>query len=193
VEGAARSTGVSIRTNAPVSGITVRDDAIVGVVLDGGEEIAAPIVISTTDPASTLLGVDPVWLDPELIRAIQNIKFRACTAFVQFAVDRLPTALAAPALASVVTLSPHPDFIQRAYDAAKYGLVSPEPHIEITSPSVRWPSLAPAGQHIITARVQYVPHTPRDGTWTEARSRDLGDQVRARISRALPGFGESVL
>jgi phytoene dehydrogenase-like protein len=192
-ETAARVAGATIRTNAPVAQITVLDDAVTGVVLANGEEIGVPVVLSTTDPASTLLGVDPVWLDPDLIRAVQNVKFRACTAFVQFAVDRLPTTLPASALASVVSLSPDLDFIERAYDAAKYGLVSPEPHVEITSPSVRWPSLAPDGKHIITARVQCVPHSPKDGAWTEARSRDLGDRVRARISRALPGFAESVL
>jgi phytoene dehydrogenase-like protein len=193
VEAAARSAGASIRTSAPVSRITVSDDAVTSVALANGEEIAAPIVVSTTDPASTLLGVDTVWLDPDLMRAVQNIKFRACTAFVLFAADRLPTAIPAPALASVVTLSPDLDFIERAYDAAKYGLVSADPHVEITSPSVRWPSLAPAGKHIVSARVQYVPRDPKDGPWTEARSRALGDQVRARISRVLPGFAESVL
>ena len=193
VESAARTAGATIRTSAPVARIIVSDDVVTGVALANGEEITAPIVLSTTDPASTLLGVDPVWLDPDLIRAIQNVKFRACTAFVQFAVDRLPAALAAPALTSVVSLSPDLDAIERAYDAAKYGLVSEQPHIEITSPTLRWPSLAPAGKHIITARVQYVPYTPKDGGWSESRSNDLGDRVRTRISRALPSFADSVL
>ncbi|HTJ22276.1 MAG TPA: NAD(P)/FAD-dependent oxidoreductase [Gemmatimonadaceae bacterium] len=193
VEAAARTAGVTIRTNAPVSRINVDNDAVTGVALANGDEIAAPIVVSTTDPASTLLGVDPVWLDPDLIRAVQNIKFRACTAIIQFAVDRLPNGISAAALASIATLSPNLDSIERAYDAAKYGLVSAEPHIEITSPSVRWPSLAPAGKHVVTAHVQYVPRQPRDGAWTDARSRDLADLVTARIARALPGFAESVL
>jgi phytoene dehydrogenase-like protein len=193
VEAAARSAGVTIRTNVPVSRINVDNDAVAGVALANGDAIAAPIVISTTDPASSLLGVDPVWLDPDLIRAVQNIKLRACTAIIQFAVDRLPSGISAAALASIATLSPDLDSIERAYDAAKYGLVSAEPHIEITSPSARWPSLAPAGNHIVTAHVQYVPREPRDGAWTDARSRDLADLVTARIASALPGFAESVL
>lgn len=194
VEAAARSAGVSIRTNAAVSQITVSDDSVTGVVLESGEAIAAPLVLSTTDPAGTVLGlIDPVWLDPDLLGAVQNIKFRASTAVVQFAVDRLPSAISAAAWASVTTLSPDLDSIERAYDATKYGLASAEPHVEITSPSVRWPSLAPAGKHVVTAHVRYVPRAPRDGPWSDARSRDLADRVLALISRALPGFSDRVL
>ncbi len=69
----------------------MRDDAVTGVVLANGDEILAPIVVSTADPARTLLGmVDPVWLDPEFMHAVRNIKFRGCTAFVHYALDRLP-------------------------------------------------------------------------------------------------------
>jgi phytoene dehydrogenase-like protein len=128
--------------------------------------------------------VDPVWLDPEVVRAAQNIKFRACTAVVQFAIDRLPQAVDEAVLASVVSLSPTLDFVEHAYDAAKYGGVSAEPHVELTSPTVRWPSLAPSGKHVITAHVQYVPR---------AASRDIGDVVTAAIDRAFPGFARTVL
>jgi phytoene dehydrogenase-like protein len=196
VEAAARTAGASIRTGAKVARIIVSDDAVTGVALANGEEISAPIVLSTVDPANTLLGlVDPVWLDPELLRAVQNIKFRACTAVIHFAVDRLPSdaTVASAALASVVSLSPDLDSIERAYDAAKYGDVAAEPHVELSSPSVRWPSLAPAGKHIVTARVQFVPRQPRDGPWSDAKSGDLADRVTAIISRTLPGFAASVL
>jgi phytoene dehydrogenase-like protein len=185
---AAKAAGASIRTGARVERITIEDDAVTGIVLAGGEAIGAPLVLSTTDPASTLLGlVDPVWLDPELLRPVDNIKFRACTAIVQFAVDRLPTT--GEAMAGVLSLSPHLDAIERAYDAAKYGRVSDEPHIELTSPTVRWPSLAPTGKHVLTAHVQYVPRSPRDG----AAPLDLADTVTRAISRVLPGFENTML
>jgi phytoene dehydrogenase-like protein len=192
---AARTAGATIRTSARVASITVADETVTGVVLDGGEAIGAPLVLSTTDPATTLLRlVDPVWLDPELMLAVENIKFRACTAVVQFAVDRLPpeATVTPAALASVTSLSTDLDDIEHAYDAAKYGNVSPEPHVEITCPTMRWPSLAPPGMHIITARVQYVPRTPRDGAWSEDSDRDLADRVTARIGQAIPGFAETV-
>jgi phytoene dehydrogenase-like protein len=183
---AARSAGATIRTGARVAQITVIDDAVTGVALANGETITAPIVISTADPASTLLGlVDPVWLDPELLRAVQNIKFRGCTAIVQYALERLPNhpALDANALASVVSLSPELDAMERAYDAAKYGSTSDAPHIELTTPTLRWPSLAPNGKHVVTARVQYVTST----------ATELGERVTAAIDAALPGFSTSML
>ncbi|MGH7618447.1 MAG: phytoene desaturase family protein [Gemmatimonadaceae bacterium] len=185
-ESAARAAGVAIRTGAPVARILVTDDAVSGIALANGEEVVAPMVVSTADPATTLLGlVDPVWLDPELLLAVRNIKFRACTAVVHYAVERLPPALSSDALASVVSLSPHLDVLERAYDAAKYGTVSDEPHVELTSPTVRWPSLAPSGKHVVTARVQYVPYLA-------SGAGGVGDRVTALISRALPGFAESV-
>ncbi len=196
VERVARAAGVTVRTGAAVERISVDDDAVTGVVLAGGEEIAASTVISTTDPASTFLElIDPVWLDPELLRAIANIKYRGCTAVVQYAVDRLPdeATLGPDALASVVSLSPHLDALERAYDHAKYHEVSAAPHIELTSPTVRWPALAPAGKHIITAHVQYAPTEPGDGAWSSERCKDFGDRVTALIANMLPSFEQTVL
>lgn len=195
-EAVARAAGVSIRLGAPVQRIVIDDDAVTGVTLANGEAIAAPVVISTTDPASTFVGlVDPVWIDPELLHAVRNIKFRASTAVVQYAVDRLPggTAVPADAWAGVISLSSNLDSLEHAYDAAKYGGVSTTPHIELTSPTVRWPSLAPEGKHIVTAHVQYVPRTPRDGPWTHERSSELADRVTTLVANAFPGFAESVL
>jgi phytoene dehydrogenase-like protein len=123
-EALARKAKVGIRMNAPVERITVKDDAVSGVVLVGGEEIPAPLVISTADPGRTLLGmVDPVWLDPEFLHAVRQIKFRGCTAFVMYALDALPEmpGLADPrgSLASMVTLSTSTVALERGYDAAK--------------------------------------------------------------------------
>jgi phytoene dehydrogenase-like protein len=83
--------------------------------------------------------------------------------------------------------------MERAYDAAKYGTVSADPHVELSSPTVRWPALAPAGKHILSARVQYVPRAPRDDAWSVAQSHDLANRVTAIISRTFPGFGDSVI
>src|SRR5262249_50046418 len=121
----AQQQGVTIRTNADVARIVVRDDAVVGAALANGDEFAAPVVISTADPARTLLGlVEPLWIDPDLLLATQKIKFRGSTAVVHYALDRLPEipGLSQPeqALASVVSLTPSLDNLERAYDAAKY-------------------------------------------------------------------------
>jgi phytoene dehydrogenase-like protein len=194
-ESAARAAGVTIRTNAPVARILVKDDVVTGVALANGEEISARIVVSTADPTRTLLGmVDPVWLDPDFLLAVNNIKYRGSTAIVHYALDRLPdvAGLDAQALASIVSLTPHLDVIERAYDAAKYGAVSETPHVELSVPTLRWPSLAPDGKHIVVAHARYVPREPKSGAWTRETADAFGDVVTRTISNALPGFAERV-
>jgi phytoene dehydrogenase-like protein len=196
---AAARLGVTVRTGAVVSRILVDNDAVTGVALSNGDELAAPIVLSTADPSHTLLDlVDPVWLDPEFLHAVQNIKFRGCTAIVRYALDRVPNIpdLEDPAtsLASTVSLSPTLDRIERAYDAAKYGGVADEPHVEISVPTFRWPSFAPVGKHVLLARVQYTPYQLRDGAiWDDARSCELGETVTRTIARVVPQFAETIL
>jgi phytoene dehydrogenase-like protein len=176
----------------------VRDDAVTGVALVNGDELMAPIVVSTADPARTLLGmVDPVWLDPEFLHAVRNIKFRGCTAFVRFALDRLPDIAGLEdsntALTGAVSLTPSLDALEHAYDAAKYGGVSDQPHVEITVPTLRWPSLAPQGKHVLLARAQYAPYRLRDGgSWDDTRSCELGETITRAISRVMPAFADAV-
>jgi len=204
VEAGARRHGVTIRAGAPVARVLVRDDAVAGVALATGEEIAARRVLSTADPARTFLGlIDPVWLDPEFLHAVRQIKFRGCAAVVLYALDALPDALglatgsaaARPGpLAGVVSLTPTVTALERAADAAKYGRVSERPHVEISAPTLRWPALAPDGKHVLVARAQYAPYRLCDGDGWDAPRRDaLADAVTAAIEAALPGFTSRVL
>ena len=191
VEAAARKAGVAIRCTAQVAHIIVRDDAVAGVALASGEEIAAPIVLSTADPAVTVGLLDPVWLDPEFLHAVRNIRYRGCTAVLHYALDRLPTVpgLDEPetALAGIVSLTPSLDSLERAADAAKYGTIPESPHIEITVPTLRWPSLAPAGRHVLVARVQYAPYRLSGGHgWDSASASALTTTVTAAIERVMP-------
>jgi phytoene dehydrogenase-like protein len=184
--------GAVIRTEAHVARILVRDDAVTGVVLDTAEEVFAPVVVSTADPAHTLLGmVDPVWFDPDFIHAARNIKFRGCTAVVHYAVDRLPDI---EGLDGVVTLSASLDAIERAYDAAKYGTVADRPHVELTALSRRWPSLAPPGKHVIVARAQFTPyHLRGNARWDDERRHQLAETITATICERIPAFADSIL
>lgn len=179
----AKKRGVDIRTGAEAARIVVKDDAVTGVVLADGDEISAPLVLSTAGVRRTLLElVDGIWLDPELMRDVSNIKFRGNTAFIHYVLDGLPSSgLSNDALASVVSLSPTMEAIERAYDPVKYGERSPNPHVEISVPTLRWPSLAPDGKHIVVARVQYVPERTTDAA-------SLADDVTKVIERSLPGF-----
>ena len=198
VAAVARANRVDFKPGATVAHILVRDEAVTGVALATGDEYMAPVVVSTADPSRTLLGmVDPVWLDPEFLHAVGNIKFRGSTALVRFALDRLPEIRdlddSNVALAGPVSLTPSLDALERAYDAAKYGHSSAEPHIEFTAPTLRWPSLAPPGKHVVIARAQYTPYRLRDGaTWDDTRSCELGETVTRAIGRVMPGFTDAI-
>ena len=185
--------GVTVRNSAPVARILVRDDAVAGVALQSGEEIAATAVLSTADPATTLLDwVDPVWLDPEFVHAVSNIRHRGCTAFVLYALDALPEfpgLSSKDALAGIVSLTPDLVALERAADAAKYGAVSLRPHVELTIPTLLWPALAPSGRHVAVARVQYAPYRLKDGAaWDAPRVNALAEVVTSAIEAVAPGF-----
>ncbi len=196
-EAAARKAGAKLRTGATVARILVKDDAVAGVTLAGGEEIAARAVLSTAAPATTLLDwVDPVWLDPEFAHAVSNVRHRGCTAFVLYALDELPEirGLSTEGRAGIVSLTSSMVALEKAADAAKYGAVSERPHVEITVPTLRSPQLAPAGSHVMVARVQYAPYRLDDGaTWDDARRESLMARVDAAIEECAPGFASHVL
>jgi phytoene dehydrogenase-like protein len=183
---------VEIRTDAPVARITANDGTVTGVVLTNGEEIEAKRVLSTTDPKRTLLQlVEPAWLDPEFILAVKNVKLRGCTAYVCYAVDR-PVDDAVKSYTTTVSLTTTTAKLEQAADAAKYGEMSADPHIEIFSPTLRWPTLAPDGKHIVVARVQYAPWALRKGGWDRAHLSELEKKATAAISRLVPGFESTV-
>ena len=194
---AARSAGVAIRTGAEVARVRVANDAVEGVTLAGGEEVAARAVLSTADPARTLLDwVDPVWLDPDFLLAVRNIRYRGCTAFVLYALDGLPDVrgLEREALGGTVSLTADVVAMERAADAAKYGEVSSHPHVELTVPTLSQPGLAPEGRHVVVARAQYAPYRLRaDDGWTAAKREALAETVSATIERYVPGLGSRVL
>jgi phytoene dehydrogenase-like protein len=199
---AARSAGVDIRTGAEVARIDATEAGAAGVTLSGGEEVAARAIASSVDPKRTLLGlVDPLHLAPEFVRRIQNIRAHGTLAKVNYAVsalprvpglDRLDAAQRIAALSGRVRLAANIDGIERAFDAAKYGSFADEPWIELTIPSVADPTLAPRGQHVVSAYVQYAPYHLRGTTWDAERDR-LAAAATRTIERYAPGFQSSVL
>lgn len=195
---AAKHAGVEIRTSAAVREIRVDEDGrATGVILESGEGINAARVVSAVDPRRTFLTlIDAIHLPPEFRRRVQNIRMRGTLAKVNFALMAAPEfqGLAArspadrtAALSGCVRLASSVDAIERAFDAVKYGTVADEPWIELAIPSLLDDSLAPAGQHVASAYVQYVPHTLKDGDWAHQRAR-LGDRVVEVIGRYAPGF-----
>jgi phytoene dehydrogenase-like protein len=188
---AARAHGAEIRAGAEVDRVLVKDDRAAGVVLRNGDEIAARRVASNADPARTFLGlVGPEWLDPDFVRAVRNIRFRGAAAKVNLALDRLPQFRGlngeAPALLrGTLAISPSLDYLERAYDDAKYGGYSRRPYLEVVIPSLADPSLAPAGKHVLSILMQYAPYRLKQGDWNAERDR-LGEAAVSALAEHAP-------
>jgi phytoene dehydrogenase-like protein len=187
------AAGGAIRTGSVVQRILVCDDRAAGVVLESGEQISAANVISNADPKTTflqLLGVQ--YLDTGFVRRIAHLRARGVTAKLHLALNQLPqfTALPHSALSGRLLLAPSLDYIERAFNHAKYREYSPQPIIEITVPTASDASLAPAGKHVLSAVVQYAPYELAGG-WPQQRAR-FADLVIDALERCAPGLRASV-
>jgi phytoene dehydrogenase-like protein len=193
----AKAVGVEFRHGAEVARIGVSDERVTGVVLGNGDEYGAATVLSTADPARTVLGlVDPVWLDPDLLLAIRNIKYRGSRTVVSLALRETPSF---PGFRTtfrpdgVISLSGALDFLERAADSAKYGAVSPRPMITLRVITGRWPGFAQTGQAVVVAEAQWTPFNLREGSWDSARRDQLTRTVIEAIAEVSPGLAEKVV
>ena len=192
---AARAAGAEIRVDAPVARVLVRGGQVQGVVLESGEEISAKRVVSGASPRQTFLELcDPTLLAPEFVRAVGNIRYRGAWAKVNLALDRAPALPGGtPNAARGIVIAPEMDYLERAYDDAKYGRTSSAPWLEAIVPTGIDDSLAPAGKHVMTVHVQYAPYAPRDAEWNATTRDALGDLVVSTLAQHVPGLAESVL
>jgi phytoene dehydrogenase-like protein len=198
---AATEAGAEIRTSTEVIRVRVEDGKAVGVVLTNGEEISARAVISNADPRTTFLRlVDPAELDPSFLTKTRNYRAHGTVAKVNLALSALPKFAAlngakhstSEKLSGRIHIGPDIDYLERAFDAAKYGDFSPQPYMDITIPSVTDPSLAPAGAHVMSIHVQFAPYELKDGDWNSRREQ-LGDTVVNALSDYAPGFEELIV
>jgi phytoene dehydrogenase-like protein len=197
IAAAAQAHGVEIRTQAPVSRILVRGGRASGVVLENGDEIHASIVVSGADPRRTFLGlVREEHLPPDFVHAIQRYKFRGSSAKVNLALGELPrfTCLPQPGphMRGAVSISPSVDYLERAYDDAKYGEYSRRPYMDIVIPSMLDPSMAPPGKHVMSIFVQYAPYH-LNGGWTDAKREAFGDTVVDTLAEYAPNIKSAIL
>ncbi|MGH9315217.1 MAG: phytoene desaturase family protein, partial [Vicinamibacterales bacterium] len=194
---AAESAGARIRTSAGVARILVKNGAAAGVVLENGEEIPAAAVVSNADPRRTFLAlVDPLDLEPDFAARARNYRAPGTVAKVHLALDGLPsfTALGGDAarLAGRVHIGPGIDYLERAFDASKYGTFAEEPYLDVTLPSVADPSLAPDGKHVMSIHVQFAPYALRGADWN-ARRGALADAVLKTLAAYAPDIERRVL
>lgn len=194
---AATGAGAEIRRGARVARIEVDDEGGVrGVLLESGESLAANAVISGADPKHTFLQlVDPIRLQPSFRQQVINYRARGVLAKVNLVVSGLPAVAgldragvpAEQALAGRLLVGEHPDDLERAFDATKYGRMSDRPWLEVAVPTLTDPTLAPAGQHVLSIYAQYAPRVLRDGDWNERRDA-LGELVVNRLAEVMPGL-----
>jgi phytoene dehydrogenase-like protein len=195
---AAASAGAEIRTSARVMRIRVKAGRVSAVALDSGEEISARAVVSNADPRQTFLDlVDPMDLDPAFLQKVRNYRATAAVAKVNLALSGLPSfsALKQPAdreLAGRIHIGSTIDYLERAFDAAKYGRYSAEPYMDITIPSVTDSSLAPRGAHVMSIHVQYAPYQLKAGDWKVHREA-FGDLVVKTLSEYAPRLPQLVV
>ena len=194
---AAREAGVEVRTDTAVARILVNGNKAHGVVLENGDDIRASVIASSVDPRLTFLRfMDEGLLPEEFLDDIHRYKFRGSSGKVNLALDALPdfTCLPGPGphLRGAISISPGVDYMERAYDAAKYGAFSRQPYIDIVIPSLTDPSVAPPGKHVMSCFVQYAPYHLKEGTWDEKRE-EFGDTVVDTIAQYAPNFRNTIL
>jgi len=194
---AAQSFGAEIRLEAPVERVITRNGRAVGVALADGTEYRANIVVSAVDPRRTFTElVDPRELPTDLVESISRYRFQGTSSKVNFALDGLPRY---PALGDrgdqyrgFTNIGPSMEYLERAFDDAKYGWYSQRPYLDCAIQSTIDPDMAPPGKHVMSCFVQYTPYKLRESDW-DAERKNLGDTVQRTLESFFPGFSDLIL
>jgi phytoene dehydrogenase-like protein len=194
---AARELGVEIRTEAPVAKVLMNNGRAKGVVLDNGDEIRCDVVSSSLDPRLTFIKmVGKEHLPADFVEDVNRYKFRGSSGKVNLALSGLPNFTCLPGegrhLRGAISISPAVEYMERAYDDAKYGRYSRRPYIDMVIPTLTDPSVAPPGKHIMSCFVQYAPYHLKEGTWDQKRE-EFGDTVVDTISEYAPNLRSLIL
>ena len=197
IASAARELGVEIRTEAPVARVLMNNGQARGVVLDNGDEIRCDVVSSSLDPRLTFMKmVGKEHLPADFVEDVNRYKFRGSSGKVNLALSGLPDFTCLPGegrhLRGAISISPGVEYMERAYDDAKYGRYSRRPYIDMVIPTLTDPSVAPPGKHILSCFVQYAPYHLKEGTWDQKRE-EFGDTVVDTISEFAPNLRSLIL
>jgi phytoene dehydrogenase-like protein len=197
IAAAAREAGVEIRTKAPVGKILVKEGRAAGVALQSGEEITANVISSSVDPHLTFEKfLEPSELPADFLEGVRRYKFRGSSGKVNIALDALPEFKSLPGdgahLRGAISISPSMEYMERAYDDAKYGHYSRRPYIDMVIPSLTDPSVAPPGKHVLSCFVQYAPYKLAEGTWDDQREA-FGDNVIDTIAEYAPNIKDIIV
>jgi phytoene dehydrogenase-like protein len=197
IASAARSHGAEIRVNAPVAQVIVKNGTAVGVALENGDEIYANMVVSGCDPKVTFRKlVEEKDLPSDLVRSIDKFKYRGSSGKVNLALDTVPdfTAMKDPSLLKgSVEIVPSVDYMEKAYDDAKYGGFSKRPCLEIDIPTMVDPTMAPPGKHVMSIFVQYAAYDMPDCGNRDQQREAFGNAVIDTLSEFCPNLKDIIL
>jgi len=194
---AAQAFGAEIVLESPVDSIITKNGQATGVALKDGSEYYADTVVSSLDPRRTFLElVNPRELPDDLVENIQRFRFQGTSSKVNFALDGIPNF---PPLGQkpdhfrgFTNIGPSMDYLERAYDDAKYGWYSQNPYIDMAIQSTIDADMAPPGKHVMSCFIQYTPYKLRESDW-DTEKENLGDTVQRTLENYFPGFGNLVL
>ena len=195
----ARAAGADVRTGAEVASIDVSDARATGVTLVDGTRFTARTVISGAHPGTTLLSlVGREHLPAETVTDLERFRNRSPSAKVNLALSELPDLTAMPGKElgpqhPEIIISPSLEYLERAWDEAKYGRFSEQPMIDAVIPTTKDPTIAPEGKHIMTCFVQYVPYRLKDESWEKGARERLAETVIDTINEYAPNFRDSVI
>jgi len=192
---AVSEAGGEIRTNAEVTSVVVADGGVRSVVLRNGDELPATKLISGADPTTTFLKLlDAGELDPSFRNKIQNYRAVGTVAKLNLALAGLPAFAGVPSarLVGRIHVGPDIDYLERAFDAAKYGDFSPRPYLDVTIPTLTDPTLAPHGAHVMSIHAQFAPYKLRNGDW-EAKREQLADTIVDTLSDYAPDLRQLIV
>ena len=197
IASAAREAGVEIRTEAPVERILVKNGRASGVALKSGEEIQCHVVSSSVDPHLTFeVFLEAKELPGDFVESVRRYKFRGSSGKVNLALSALPNFKCLSGegahLRGAISISPGMEYMERAYDEAKYGHYSKRPYIDMVIPSLTDPSVAPPGKHVLSCFVQYAPYKLAHGTWDDQREA-FGNNVIDTISEHAPNIKSIII
>jgi phytoene dehydrogenase-like protein len=195
---AAREAGAEIRTKAAIARILVRGSKAVGVALTSGDELYADVISSSVDPRHTFLEfLDPEALPDEFVEGVKRYKYRGSSGKVNLALDALPSFKCMPGegahLRGAISISPSVEYMERAYDDAKYGHYSRRPYIDMVIPSLTDPSVAPPGKHVMSCFVQYAPYKLAPGLDWDTEKEKFGDTVIDTLAEYAPNIKDIIL
>jgi phytoene dehydrogenase-like protein len=197
IASSARALGVEIRTGSSVKQVIVKNGRAAGVALENGDELTAKMVMTAADPKRSFLQfVEPKHFPDEFVDAIKRFRVRGSSGKVNIALSELPDFTCLPGEGPLhrgaISISPSIDYIERAYDQAKYGQFATEPYIDMIIPSMIDRDMAPPGHHVMSCFVQYAPYDI-EGGWDDQKRDAFGETVISTIEKYAPNIRRAIV